>query len=117
MRLEVLKYLEDIKLSIELIEKYVSDLMTLEEYEADDETIDSVERRLAIIGEAMSKADKLEPSLAITDKAKIIGLRHILVHEYNLISSEAIWKIIKTSLVILKPEVEKLLNEHGLTNY
>ncbi len=53
MRPEILKYLEDIKISIQAIEIYVSDLPTLEDYQNDAKTIDAVERRLAIIGEAM----------------------------------------------------------------
>jgi uncharacterized protein with HEPN domain len=36
MRPEILKYLEDIHLSIRAIEKYISDLSSLQEYENDD---------------------------------------------------------------------------------
>jgi uncharacterized protein with HEPN domain len=74
-------------------------------------TIDSVERRLAIIGEALYQANKMYKGLNITDKAKIIGLRHILIHEYDLINDATIWKIVTENLPSLKAEIVALLNE------
>ena len=109
MKPEIFKYLEDINLSIQAIENYTSDLSTVDEYENDMETIDAVERRLAIIGEALFKADKIDPEIQLSNKKKIITLRHILVHEYDLISNSTIWQILKYSLPILKSEVSQLL--------
>lgn len=107
---EVLKYLLDIKMSIEAIERYTSDLKSQDEYAKDEETIDSVERRLAIIGEALFKANKADSNLSISNKTKIIGLRHILIHEYDLIAHAVIWDIIQIHLPILKKEIELLLD-------
>lgn len=109
MKPEVLKYLLDIKMSIESIERYTSDLKSKDDYAKDEETIDSVERRLAIIGEALFKADKLDNTIPISNKTKIIGLRHILVHEYDLVAHSVIWDIIQIHLPVLKKEVELLL--------
>ncbi len=109
MKPEVFKYLEDIKLSIDLIEKYTADLSMVIDYEKDAETIDAVERRLAIIGEALFKTLKIEPDLNISEKTKIIKLRHILVHEYNLVTNSTIWSIIKNDLLILKKEIQDLI--------
>ena len=110
MRPEILKYLEDIRLSIEAIERYTADVETAKDYERDQKTIDSVERRLAIIGEALFKANKLDTEFDISDKHKIIRLRHILVHEYDLITHSTIWEIIHNDLPILKQEVQSLLH-------
>lgn len=110
MKPEVLKYLEDIRLSIKAIERYIADIETANDYGHDQKTIDSVERRLAIIGEALFKANKIDTNLAISDKYKIIRLRHILVHEYDLITHSTIWEIIHNSLPILKQEVQSLLH-------
>lgn len=73
MKTDVLKFLEDIRISIEAIERYTADLNSLADYESDEETIDAVERRIAIIGEALFKADKLDPSLQISDKIKSLN--------------------------------------------
>jgi hypothetical protein len=51
-------------------------LSTVEEYEKDMETTDADERRLAIIGEALFKAYKIEPEIQISNTKKIIVLRH-----------------------------------------
>lgn len=95
MNPDIVKYLEDIKLSIQDIENYTIGISTSYEYRNDRKTKDSVERRLAIIGEALNKINKIDSSLPITNKIKIIGLRHILVHDYDLVNSETIWQIIK----------------------
>ena len=111
MKHDIFKFFEDIRLSIDLIEQHVESVASLQEYSKDQKTIDSVERRLAIIGEALYQAGKKAPELKITGKAKIIGLRHILVHEYDLINDATIWKIVHENLPLLKAEVIALLNE------
>lgn len=111
MRLEVLKYLEDVIQSVSAIEQYTSDLSTAEDYENDLETIDAVERRLSIIGEAIFQANKYDSNLLITGKHKIIGLRHILVHSYDLVTNSTIWGIVQNNLPILKTEIESILKD------
>lgn len=109
MKPEVLKYLEDIRISIEAIERYTADLKDAVDFENDEETLDSVDRRLSIIGEAMVKINKLDPAITITDKDKIIKLRHIIVHHYDLVTHSAIWTIVQDDLPVLKQEVQSLL--------
>lgn len=113
MKTDVQKFLMDVVLSIDAIESYVSDLSDANDFKQDFETIDSVERRLSIIGEAVWQADKTEPNLAITDKKLIIKFRHLLVHHYDLITNSTVWGIIKTNLPVLRKEVELLLTQYG----
>ena len=108
---EIKKYLDDILYSISVIENHIEGISSLKDYETDQKTIDSVERRLAIIGEALFKADKIVSTIAITDKKKIIGLRHILVHDYDLIDDSTIWLIITRSLPVLKSTLLRLMDE------
>jgi uncharacterized protein with HEPN domain len=84
MKHDILKFLEDIRLSVDIVNQHVARIDSLEKYTSDSKTIDAVERRLANIGEALFQANKRQPDLPVTDKTKIIGLRHILVHEYDL---------------------------------
>lgn len=95
--------------SIDTIEAHLQDVSTLSEYKNSMVIIDAVERRLSIIGEALWKASKIDPELVISDKKRIISLRHIIVHDYDLINDAAIWLICKNRLPILKTEVEALL--------
>lgn len=80
MKHNVAKYMEDIVLSVDDIYSYLSDTTSEETFLQNRMLYDAVCRRFGIIGEAMFQADKLEPQLAITDKKKIIGLRHIIIH-------------------------------------
>lgn len=111
MNPEVKKYLDDMLYSILLIENHIENISSLSDYENDQKTIDSVERRLAIIGEALFKVEKIENTIGITDRRKIIGLRHILVHDYDLIEDSTIWLIITKSLPVLKSELLRLIDE------
>ena len=85
MNPDVLKYAQDILDSIGKIEVHLSTVSTVTQYSSNITVVDAVERRLAIIGEALWQINKIEPSLSVTDQNKIIGLRHILVHDYDLI--------------------------------
>ncbi len=101
------KYVQDILDSIKLVEFHLSEVKSFKDYTLNYTVIDAVERRLAIIGEALWKASKLNDNILVTDQNKIIGLRHILVHDYDLIDDASIWKIVQSNLKLLKEEIEK----------
>jgi uncharacterized protein with HEPN domain len=71
----------------------------------------ATERNLEIIGEAMSRALKAEPSLPISDSRKIVDLRNKVIHGYDVVDDANIWSIVINHLPKLKVEIEKLLNE------
>ena len=66
----------------------------------------AVERDLEIIGEAINKILKENPSIEITSAQKIVGLRNQIIHSYDTISDENIWGITVNHLPKLKIEVE-----------
>ena len=82
----------------------------MQEYENNITVADAVERRLAIIDEAFYRINKKEKQIQVTNKTKIISLRHILVHEYDLIEDATIWNIVHHHLPVLKTEVAGILN-------
>lgn len=43
---------------------------------------------LEIAGESLNQARKIQPDLPITDVQKIVGLRHIIAHDYYDVSSD-----------------------------
>lgn len=110
---EVYKYLFDILDSIEILEVHITNINSLSDYKNDLKTIDAVERRLSIIGEALNKAIKLNPRLNVTNKIRILGLRHLLIHNYDAADDATIWTIIQKHLPILKNEVELLLKDYN----
>jgi uncharacterized protein with HEPN domain len=56
--------------------------------------LDALCRRFAIIGEALYQGNKINENLSITDKNKIISLRHIIVHDYDVVRAQDLWAII-----------------------
>lgn len=109
MSRDALKYLHDVLDSIAALELHLQAVSGFEEYQANQMVVDAVERRLSIIGEAMWKVEKLDPSLAIQHKQRIISLRHKLIHDYDLIDGPIIWAICKKDLPLLKTDVERIL--------
>ena len=72
-----------------------------------------VERQLAIVGEALNQALKLEPKLKdrITSTRQIIDFRNVLVHAYMSVSAPVVWNVVENHLPLLRGEVDALLVE------
>ena len=109
MKHSIEKYLEDIRLSINDIELYTLSVSNSLDIENNPMLFDALCRRFSIIGEALYQADKLDNTIAISDKNKIKGLRHIIVHDYDMVRASDLWKIIQKNLPLLKAEVIKIL--------
>ena len=109
MNPDINKFLEDILISIDIIEFHLKEIKSIMEYSNNITVSDAVERRFGIIGEALWKANKIEPSISVTDKIKIINFRHLLIHEYDQIDDSTIYRIAKEKLSVLKEEIKKLL--------
>lgn len=103
------KYLYDIKESIESIENYIGNNKTFEIYKSNKMLRRSVERELEIIGEAVNKISKIDPSFSISGKKQIIGLRNRVIHNYDNVDNEIVWGIIIKYLPLLKDETITLL--------
>ena len=91
------------------IESYIVNISSAKEIEQNQLLLDALCRRFSIIGEALYKANKIDDDLSITDKRKIIALRHIIIHKYDIVSPGDLWVIIVNKLPVLKKEVEDIL--------
>ena len=112
MESQVRAWLYDILNSINEIESYFEDQPKLiENYKADIKTKRAVERDLEIIGEAVNRISKRDPSITIENSNKIIATRNHIIHGYDSISDEMIWSIIINHMPKLKIEVESLLEK------
>lgn len=110
MQLEIKKYLFDIRESIESIEKYLGDKRDFNIYLADKMLRRAVEREFEIIGEAISRIEKLDSSIEISSKRQIISMRNRVIHGYDKIDNEIVWGTIVRYLPVLKNEIENLLD-------
>ena len=105
-------YLEDIIQALKLIlEDYVSGI-NFEEFGKDKKTQDAVIRQIAIIGEAMGKLDKdfIENHPELPSK-EAVAMRNVLVHDYDWVDTEEVWRTLEKDLPKLKETVEKILQK------
>ncbi|MFA5974195.1 MAG: HepT-like ribonuclease domain-containing protein [Lentimicrobiaceae bacterium] len=109
METEIKKYLFDINESIDSIEKYLGSKRDFNIYLADKMLRRAIEREFEIIGEAMSRIEKLDSTLNISAKKLIISMRNRVIHGYDKIDNEIIWGTIVRHLPTLKIEIENLL--------
>ena len=102
MRLEVKKYLFDIRLAAGRVQEFTAG-KTFEDYATDVLLRSAVERQCGIVGEALSQLDKVDPESAvrITDRKRIIAFRNILVHAYAQIDDRVVWGVIRSNLSTL----------------
>jgi len=106
-----LKFLYDIKLAIDDIESYFeTETRTFDNYTKNSLLKRAIERNLEIIGEAINRLLKDDPSFPIENAKKIIGLRNQIIHGYDSVSDENIWGIIMIHLPKLKSEINSMIN-------
>ena len=106
---EIKKYLFDIQESIDLIENYLGEKRDFNIYIASKMMRRAVERELEIIGEAMSRIEKLDATIELSSKRQIISMRNRVIHGYDKIDNEIIWGTIVRHLPTLKNEIGALL--------
>jgi uncharacterized protein with HEPN domain len=107
---EIKKYLFDIQESIDSIQKYLGDRRDFKVYMADKMLRRAVEREFEIIGEAMSRIEKLDSTIEISSKRQIISMRNRVIHGYDKIDNEIVWGTIVRHLPTLKLEIDNLLD-------
>ncbi len=111
---ETRQRLLDVLLSCQAISQYTAGLdFATYEYEHNVMVRDAVERRLGIIGEALSRAAVLEPRLVdrVPELRQIVGLRNRVIHGYDAVDDEIVWDIVQHKLPRLQVRVAELLNE------
>ena len=103
--------LEHILDALKTIDGFVEGL-SFDEFASDLKTTFAVVKALEIVGEAANHVTSEIQELDSTiDWSAIIGLRHILVHEYYGIRPEILWRIITTHTAELKPKIQTLINQ------
>lgn len=70
----------------------------------------AVERQFEILGEALNRLDRLEPTLAarIPDLPQIVAFRNILIHGYAMIDRARVWTAVRHDLPSLRATLEDL---------
>jgi len=74
----------------------------------------AVERELEIIGEALKRIERLDSALfdQIEDGRKIIGMRNVLAHGYDVIDYRILWSTVIHDIPPLAEQVQSLLDHY-----
>ncbi|HJX34590.1 MAG TPA: HepT-like ribonuclease domain-containing protein [Desulfatiglandales bacterium] len=79
--------------------------------------LDAVSMRLQVIGELTKKIHKIKPSLlkeySEIDWDKIIKLREIISHHYEMVDHEIIFDICRNHIPILKSTIQKIIDKEN----
>ena len=104
------KLLEDIRDAAAFV-RQVTTSKTLDDYRRDRLLRQAVERNFEIIGEAVGRLTKVDPSTAaqIGNYQQIISFRNVLIHGYDLIDESQVWDVIRQNLPTLEAEVTAIL--------
>jgi uncharacterized protein with HEPN domain len=71
----------------------------------------TAERLFQIIGESIYKLNNLDRKIPISDKEQIMGLRHLIVHDYDRVDYSRLWLFIKMYLRPLIEEIRLILEQ------
>ncbi len=95
----------------------VTEEKSVSSYREDRMLRQSVERNFEIseASEAMRRLQDHDPDLAsrISNHPQIISFRNALIHGYDLIDHENVWRVIREDLPVLMGEVNALIEEES----
>jgi uncharacterized protein with HEPN domain len=113
MRLESKKYLYDVLQAAKQVEEFCRG-KSFADYEADALLRSAVERQFEIIGEALRQLGRDDPATGakISEQARIVAFRNILIHGYAHVDDRIVWDVLETKLPTLVTEVEALLEQN-----
>lgn len=103
--------IEHILTAIQKIQTWIQG-MDYTQFKADDKTVDAVLQNLLIIGEAVRGIpDEIQRVHPEVPWALMRGMRNVLVHEYERVRLDVVWKTLQDDVPPLKPALQKILAE------
>jgi len=100
----------DVIEAIEQIEKYAS--RGRDAFDADELIRTWIVHHIQIIGEACrGLSDEFRQQNPDIPFAEIVGMRHILVHQYFGIDRDAVWAVVESDLAELKAQILRILDQ------
>lgn len=109
-------YLEHIAEAIARAIGYLEHTPDLAAFEQDHRDQDAVVRNIEIIGEAVTKIQKLAPEFIAEHPevpwARIRAMRNVAIHEYFFLDLKIVWSTVKDDLPQLRGQIERLI-AHG----
>ena len=113
MNREILDYVEDIIDAMQKAELLLEDV-TYEQFESDFRIHFAVVRALEIVGEATKRLPMpLRDAYPNIPWKAMAGMRDRLIHAYDAVNLEIVWKTVKDRLPIVRPQIEQILVDYS----
>jgi len=110
MKKDPLVHIDDIYDSIKAIQNYTVGLSRAD-FMASSEKQDAVIRRLEVIGEAANRlTDDFCRRYPEIPWSGIVGLKNVLIHEYDTIDLDWVWKTVVRDIPALERHIHKILD-------
>ena len=112
MQPRTLKLLDDIREAAEFIRDSAHG-KSLDDYRQDRMLRLAVERCFEIIGEAIGRLSRDDPTAArqISDYREIISFRNVLIHGYDLVDHSLVWNAITQEIPALLGDIAALASK------
>lgn len=110
---DVLAYLQDILDAILDVEGFFVDYpRRFDVFEKDYLRRSAVERKAEIMGEAMNRIKKADPTVKIPNARAIIDTRNRIIHAYDNVNPEFLWGLVIRHIPELKKDIQRILSEY-----
>lgn len=112
VREEILIYLQDVLDAINDMESCFKDFPNrFDLFENDIMRRCVVERKVEIMGEAINRIRKADPSVEIPNARAIIDTRNRIIHAYDNVHPEFLWSLVIRHIPKLKIDIERIIQE------
>ena len=110
----ILKHLQDVLDAINELESFfVNYPKRFDIFEKDRLRICAVERKTEIMGEAINRIRKKDPTFVISNAKDIINTRNRIIHGYDSVETEFLWGLVIRHIPLLKIDIERLIRQYG----
>lgn len=109
----ILKYLQDVLDAINDLESCFIDFPNrFDLFEKDIMRRCVVERKTEIMGEAINRIRKKDPSFEIPNAKEVINTRNRIIHGYDSVETEFLWGLVVRHIPELKKDIEQIIGEY-----
>lgn len=85
---------------------------TVEDLSSDDVFRLAIERALEVIGEAANRLPaELRAKYPVIEWRRIIGMRNVLIHGYDIVQREVLWDTVRESVPVLLNQINQILRD------
>lgn len=109
----ILKHLQDVFDAINDLEScFVGFPNRFDLFEKDIMRRCVVERKTEIMGEAINRIRKKDPSFEIPNAKDVINTRNRIIHGYDSVETEFLWGLVVRHIPELKKDIERIIGDY-----